>query len=161
MVEAIKSTQGNYYEIHHKNATNNMKYAVVFKTQQNYTGLLWSMCTIDNKYTSPTPQIQLIITGATNSKVGLNWTLKCEDMITPITGYVISYCKGSDEKLQKCNGEIHNITIKGDKTNGQYEIEDLEMDTRYLIWISTLSVFGKYQFSEKLSHLYECKCKFY
>lgn len=131
---------------------------MTFKTLRNWTGLLWSTCTIEDK-SLPLPEIHLSIVDVGITKVGLKWTLNCKDMAVPIFGYVVSHCKAS-EQLEKCDGEIKNITIKGDRTVGHCEIENIDFDTRYLIWVTTESYFGKQQKSKVLPYFNECKRKF-
>lgn len=92
------------------------------------------------------------------SKIGLNWALDCKDMLVPISGYVISYCKASG-KPQECVGEVQNITVEGDRTNGSCKIDNLEVDIGYLVWVSTKSPFWKEQKSKFLPYFNESKRK--
>lgn len=153
-VNVVKSKQDNYYEIH-QNSSANKKYGISFKNLRNWSGLFWSMCTINGK---DSPEIHLSIIDVAISKIGLKWTLPCKDMVVPISGYVVSYCKSS-EQLQECDGEINNITITGDRTTGHCEIENMDVETRYLIWVSTVTVFGKLQKSKILPYFNECMRK--
>lgn len=82
-------------------------------------------------------------------------------MVAPITGYVVNYCKKSRNAQEECDGKVRNITIEGDTTRGNCEIEDLEDNTQYLVWISTTTLFGKQQKSEKLTYdNRKSQCKF-
>lgn len=160
MIDVMKSPNGNYYETHHK-STKKTKYAVTFKTLKNWTGLFWSKCSIDDSTHEglPIPEIQLSITAVGMSRIGLNWILNCKDMLVPIVAYVVSYCKASPENLQECSGDLKNITVEGDRTIGSCEIENLEADTRYFIWVSTRTLFGKQQKSKFLPYYNESKRK--
>lgn len=77
-------------------------------------------------------------------------------MVVPISGYELSYCKAS-EKLEECDGEIKNITIKGDKSMGEYNIENLDFQSRYLIWVKTESHFAIQQRSNVTEYRNACK----
>lgn len=158
MTDVVKSPNGNYYYL---KSTKKHKYAVALKTHKNWTGLFWSKCTIDDSTHKglPLPEIQLSITAVGMSKIGLDWVLNCKDMIVPITGYVVSYCIMSPENLQECGGELQNITVPGDRTIGSCEIENLKADTRYFVWVTTQTLFGKQQKSKFLPYYNESKRK--
>lgn len=77
-------------------------------------------------------------------------------MVVPISGYELSYCKAL-ETVEECDGEIKNITIKGDKTMGDYDIENLDIESRYLIWVRTESHFAIQQSSNLTEYRNTCK----
>lgn len=149
-MQIFESIHENYYEVYYENLTNPKKYAVAFKN----LGILWSTCSIENK--TSVPEIPLSITNVGISKIGLKWTLNCQDMVVPITGYTVSYCK-TIKKRHVCVDEIKNITIPADGSDGQCEIEDMELNTYYLMWVTSESVFGKEQKSKILQYYHEGK----
>lgn len=161
MINVIKSSKGSYYKVNHETLKKS-KYALALKTLKNWSGLFWSKCSIDEMAHKglPAPEIQLSITAVGISKIGLNWWLNCKDMVAPILGYVVSYCK-TLENTQECDGEISNITVKGDRTVGSCEIENIEVDTPYLVWVSTNSVFETKQKSKLLPYYKEPKSKWF
>lgn len=116
------------------------------------------MCSIEDRGLS-LHGIHLSIVDVGIRKIGLEWFLNCSDMVVPISGYVLSYCKASKE-AEKCDSAITNITIKGDKTAGHFEIDNLQFETQYLIWVRTETYFGRQQRSKILSYNNKYKRKF-
>lgn len=67
----------------------------------------------------------------------LSWKLECGDMTTPISGYIVHYCK-SLGNTNNCTSPTLNYTVKGDRTTGNYKLDNLEKDAYYRTWISTM-----------------------
>lgn len=132
-VACLKSTEGNYCEIHH-NQKVNMDYALTLKTANAWTGLFWNKCNIPNNLNKTTVEKFQLKPSVLST---FYWSLECKDMAVPIKGYRVHYCKSS-RSSERCVEQEQNVTIEGDRVNGSYKIENFEDDTYYLVWVSTV-----------------------
>uniref|UniRef100_A0A6P7GSX4 Cytokine receptor n=1 Tax=Diabrotica virgifera virgifera TaxID=50390 RepID=A0A6P7GSX4_DIAVI len=116
------------------------QFAVSANNDRSSSGMRWAECTVlANRTVGKMRNVWVNKVGP--DFIELSWKLECSDILSEVTGFVITYCSSTSNltKANECEGEVKNITKPGTLSTESARITNLTPYTTYLLAVSVRS----------------------
>ncbi|XP_072402473.1 cytokine receptor-like isoform X1 [Diabrotica undecimpunctata] len=117
-----------------------LQFAVSANNDRSSSGMRWAECTVlANRTVGKMRNVWVNKVGP--DFIELSWKLECSDILSEVTGFVITYCSSTStlSKANECEGEVKNITRPGSLSTESARITNLTPYTTYLLAVSVKS----------------------